>query len=183
MPVLQHMGRERIPMVNLRPMTSAEFDAWMPHAVAGYAADKVASGQWIEDGSVERSRTEHAELLPAGLQSAGQHLFKILNAAGEPVGDLWFAAGVQYGLPIAYVYNVAIDSAHRRLGYAGQALTALEEIARSKAWAGVALHVFGHNAAARSLYAKLGYIPTNLNLFKPVVDLSACHLDRSARLA
>jgi ribosomal protein S18 acetylase RimI-like enzyme len=105
------------------------------------------------------------------LQSAGQYLLKILNAAGAPVGNLWFAASVQYGLPIAYVYNVEIDRAHRRLGYAVEALRALEETARSKAWAGLALHVFGHNAAARSLYAKLDYEPTNLNLFKPIADM------------
>jgi ribosomal protein S18 acetylase RimI-like enzyme len=160
-------------MVTLRPMTHDEFETWVPHAVKGYAADKVASGQWLQDGSVERSRSEHAELLPDGLLSAGQYLFKILNTAGMPVGTLWFAASVQYGLPVAYVYNIEIDSAHRRLGYAVEALRTLEEIARSKAWAGLALHVFGHNAAARALYVKSGYEPTNLNLFKPIVDRPA----------
>jgi ribosomal protein S18 acetylase RimI-like enzyme len=34
--------------------------------------------------------------------------------------------------------------------------------------AGIALHVFGHNQSARALYEKLGYAPTNLNLYKPL---------------
>jgi predicted GNAT family acetyltransferase len=62
-------------MASLRRMTEPEYDAWLAHAVATYAADKTASGQW-------------------------------------------------------------------------------------------ALHVFGHNTTAQALYAKLGYSPTNINLFK-----------------
>lgn len=31
-----------------------------------------------------------------------------------------------------------------------------------------ALHVFGHNVGAQALYAKLGFRPTNINLFKTV---------------
>lgn len=33
---------------------------------------------------------------------------------------------------------------------------------------GIALHVFGHNNGAQALYAKLGYQPTNISLFKPI---------------
>ena len=33
---------------------------------------------------------------------------------------------------------------------------------------GIALHVFGHNTGAQALYGKLGYVPTNINMFKAV---------------
>ncbi len=33
---------------------------------------------------------------------------------------------------------------------------------------GIALHVFGHNAAGRALYDQLGFRPTNISLFKPI---------------
>jgi ribosomal protein S18 acetylase RimI-like enzyme len=33
----------------------------------------------------------------------------------------------------------------------------------------IRLHVFGHNTAARPLYVKLGYEPTNIVMAKPLV--------------
>jgi len=153
-------------------MNSAEYEAWASNAVTGYAEDKVASGQWSQEESLELSRREHQELLPQGLASAGNHLFKILATSGDSVGDLWFAEAMKFGQPIAYVYNVEIAPEHRRKGYAYQALQALEQEIRGLGLQGVALHVFGHNQAARALYAKLGYEPTNINLFKrlPAAD-------------
>ena len=69
---------------------------------------------------------------------------------------------------IAYVYDVNIAPEHQRKGYASRAFLALESVARNLGLAGVALHVFGHNVAAQAMYTKLGYLPTNINLYKPV---------------
>jgi len=149
-------------------MTSTEYEAWLSAAVTSYAADKVASGQWSHDASLELSRKEHEELLPQGLASTGNHLFKIVAPYGESVGDLWFAVRTKFGLPIAYVYNVEIASPHRRKGYAYQAFQALEQEVKALGLHGIALHVFGHNHPAQELYARLGYEPTNINLFKHV---------------
>ncbi|MFO1298108.1 MAG: hypothetical protein U1F25_17690 [Rubrivivax sp.] len=33
---------------------------------------------------------------------------------------------------------------------------------------GIALHVFGHNHEAQALYRKLGYVATNIHMFKAV---------------
>jgi ribosomal protein S18 acetylase RimI-like enzyme len=40
----------------------------------------------------------------------------------------------------------------------------LEELARGMGIREVALHVFGHNHAARALYEKAGYEITNINM-------------------
>lgn len=149
-------------------MIDAEFETWLSDAVFAYAADKVASGQWSQEVALELSRKEHEELLPQGLASAGNYLFRILAPSGEAVGDLWFAVRTKFGLPIAYVYNVEIAQQHRRRGHAYQAFLALEREVQALTLHGVALHVFGHNHAARALYTKLGYEPTNINLFKHV---------------
>ena len=155
-------------MAVLRRMNSADFDTWLTQAVPIYAAEKVTSGQWTEDGAEELSRKEHEELLPQGLASEGNHFFSVLEPGGKSVGSLWFAVKTKFGLPIAYVYNVEIDPEHRRKGYALEAFLALEKEVATLGLHGAALHVFGHNTAARALYAKLGYEPTNINLFKHV---------------
>ena len=152
----------------LRRMNVAEFDTWLAKAVPVYAAEKIASGHWNKDDAQERSHKKHQELLPLGLASEGNHFFVILDSSTQTVGCLWFAVKTKFSLPIAYVYNVEIEPGHRRKGHARLAFEALEKEVALLGLHGVALHVFGHNTAARGLYAWLGYEPTNINLFKHV---------------
>ena len=154
-------------------MTLDEYECWLRAAIASYAEDKTASGQWSPDESLERSTQEHAELLPQGLSTPDNHLFSVLNGDDQLVGVLWFAVKTKFNAPVAYLYNIEIDPKHRRRGHAYRALLALEEEARRMGLAGVALHVFGHNAAAQALYAKLGYAPTNINLYKPLGGITS----------
>lgn len=152
----------------LRPQTDAEYDVWLAAIIPTYAADKVASGVWSADDAVEKSRQEYATLLPQGRQTPGHHHYAIIGADGQPVGSLWIAEAQRPGKRVAYVYDVTIAPDHRRQGHALRAFQALEgEVARL-GLAGIALHVFGHNTAAQALYAKLGFQPTNINLYKAV---------------
>lgn len=153
-------------MSTLRPMSDAEYAAWQEQSIKDYAADKVASGQWSESESLELSRKENDELLPQGLQTPDNYFFTIANAQAESVGMLWFAVRTKFNAPIAFVYDVAVWPEHQRQGHASRAFLALEEEVRRRGLGGIALHVFGHNAAAQALYAKLGFQPTNINLFK-----------------
>jgi ribosomal protein S18 acetylase RimI-like enzyme len=157
----------------LRPMTDAEFTAWLAQAIPAYAADKVASGQWSQDASLELSAQEHAELLPQGLATPDNHLFTIVDAQSAPVGMLWFAVKTKFNARMAYVYDVSVVPERQREGHARRAFTALEDEVRALGLSGIALHVFGHNTGAQALYAQLGYEPTNISLFKPVVIADA----------
>jgi ribosomal protein S18 acetylase RimI-like enzyme len=152
----------------LRPMTPPEYAAWRAQTVPAYAADKVASGQWTQDESLAQSEAEFEALLPQGPATPGNHLFTIADVDGAAVGVLWIAEKTQAGARIAYVYDVAIEPHRQREGHAQRAFVALEEHARRLGLAGIGLHVFGHNTAARALYARLGFEPTNLSLFKPL---------------
>ena len=84
------------------------------------------------------------------------------------MGILWIAAQHRAGSRIAYVYDVVIRPEYRRYGHATRAFKALEGEVRNLGLSGIALHVFGHNVGAQSLYAKLGYRPTNINMYRPV---------------
>lgn len=152
----------------LRPMTPAEYVAWLKESIPAYAADKVASGQWSENESLQLSRKNLEALLPQGLTTPDNFLYTIEDSDSSPVGVLWFAVQTRFNSRVAYVYDVEIWPHHRRKGHAYRAFCALEQEVRRLGWSGIALHVFGHNAEAQSLYAKLGFRPTNINLFKPV---------------
>jgi len=152
----------------LRPLTEPEFAKWREATIPAYAADKVASGQWAKAESLERSRKEYDELLPQGRNTPDHYFFAIVDSDSVAVGVLWFAVMKKFESRIAYVYDVAIDPGRRREGHAERAFTELEDEIRELGLAGIALHVFGHNTVAQALYAKLGFKPTNISLFKPV---------------
>ena len=154
----------------LRPITDTEYAAWLSQAVPAYADDKVASGAWPPEGALERSRQEHAALLAQGKATPDHFIHSIVGDAGSAVGAIWFAAEAHGATRVAYVYNIVVWPEHRRHGHATRAFAALEGEVRRLGLAGIALHVFAHNLAAQALYTKLGFRPTNFNLYKPLGD-------------
>ena len=123
----------------LTPMTEPEFARYLTRAIPEFAQDKVDAGQWSADEALELSRTGYAEQLPQGLATPDHFFFTVRDA-----------------------------TAHQRKGHATRAFAALDDLARERGLSGVALHVFGHNTAAQALYRRLGYLTTNINMFKPL---------------
>src|SRR5688572_1126413 len=117
-------------MTVLRPMKQPEYEAWLEEVVPGYAADKVASGQWSEEESLERSKQEYQELLPQGLETVDNHLFTILDLQGKEVGVLWFTVKTRFNSRIAYVFDVTVWPQRQREGHAFRAFLALEDEVR-----------------------------------------------------
>ena len=150
-------------------MNAREFAAYVERAIPEYAQDKVESGQWSKASSLGLSRQGYAELLPKGLETPDNFLFTLHDRATlQEVGMLWYAVEERASERIAYVYDILVEQEHQRKGYASQAFAALGLEVASRGLSGIALHVFGHNRPARALYAKLGFRPTNISLFKKV---------------
>lgn len=153
-------------MSALRRMTLPEYADWLDESIPAYAQDKVASGQWNQDESLALSKKENDELLPQGLETPDNFFFTIVDSESVAVGMLWFAVKMKFNRRIAYVFDVSVKPDRQREGHAKRAFEALEAEVQALGLSGIALHVFGHNAGARALYAKLGYEPTNIHLYK-----------------
>ena len=152
--------------IELVPFTKEEFEAWLPRAIKEYAHEHVSTGRWSEAESMEKSREEHAKLLPHGPATPGHRMWSIVRASDhQPVGLLWIQVQDK-PTPRAFIFNIEVDSQFRRRGYAMQAMLRLEDEARAMGLGSIGLHVFGHNTAARPLYEKLGYVATNINMSK-----------------
>jgi len=123
-------------------MTQARYEAWLVDTIREYAAEKVAAGNYPEEGSLEQSKGEFDTLLPQGLQTPGQEIRSMIDDDGV--------------------------AAHRRKGHAQAALLEVEAYAREHDCIGVMLHVFGSNAGARQLYQKAGYEETNVIMLKRI---------------
>ena len=154
-------------MVILRPMTDGEFADYRAHAVRNYAEEKVRAGNWGPDEACRLAEETLDMLLPEGVATPEHHLFTIECADGTSIGWLWLAERVEANADRhAFVYEIIIFDDFRRQGYGRAAMQAAEAKARELGLATIKLHVFGHNTAARALYADLGYAETNVMMEK-----------------
>ena len=108
-------------MAVLRPMTQCEYAEWLTRTIPAYAADKVTSGQWSEEESLQLSAKEYEALVPQGLTTPDNFFYMIEDSAFRPVGVLWFAVKTMFNARVAYVYDVEVQPHHRRKGNAYRA--------------------------------------------------------------
>lgn len=155
-------------MIRLVPMNKQDYQQFISWAVEDYARGQVRSGNWQPDGALERGKQAVTQLLPQGFNTPDQHMFKIINPAGTPVGGLWFGVREEEGTRYAALYELVIYGAYRRQGYGTLALQALEEIIRAQGLKHIVLHVFGYNQNARDLYRKSGYLERNVTMVKEI---------------
>ena len=159
----------RTPPVTVRfvPFTDVEYDAWLIQAIPAFALMNVEDGRWTLAESIDKSKEAHAALLPQGRQTPGQFFVHLQDAeSGARVGTLWWEESDRPSGRQAYIYNIEIDEAARRHGYARAAFLELERVAREHGIGQLGLHVFGHNHGARRLYDALGFEPTSITLRK-----------------
>ncbi|RSS82768.1 GNAT family N-acetyltransferase [Streptomyces sp. WAC06614] len=153
--------------VTARPMTPAEYEEWLPRAVAGYALRCAERGGLDPERARSSSARQHAELLPQGPDTDGMAL-SVLEAAGTPVGHVWVATA--HDLPGggggAYVYDVEVAEAHRGHGHGRSLLLQAERVALAAGAGPLALHVDSGNIPALRLYESLGYRTTTVHFGK-----------------
>jgi ribosomal protein S18 acetylase RimI-like enzyme len=150
-------------VLRLAPMDENDYGPFMERLVRVYAEENVRAGRWSKEEGLLEARKEIQKLLPNGRETPNHFLFNILaGSASEKVGALWLAIEPRGG----FVYDLLVFEPYRRRGYAEQAMTLLEEVARGKGAGRISLHVFGDNAGARRLYTKLGYSETNVVMSK-----------------
>jgi ribosomal protein S18 acetylase RimI-like enzyme len=153
--------------VEIRPMNGQEYEAWLPNARAGYAADMIANGGVAEDNAYAKAEKDFATLLTNGVETAGHWLYTIV-ADGEPAGDLWLAErGGDVGKSL-FVYDVHVRKECRGRGLERAAMLFAEEEARRRGLPNVAPNVFGGNEVARGLYRSLGYRESAVWMVKDV---------------
>ncbi len=153
------------PIVSLVPMSRATYDAWLARVVREYADEHVEAGNWLPGEALEKAQQQFDQLLPDGLHTAGQHLFSICELDGTEVGILW--VGPRPGVPRAlFIWDIQVHEQARGHGFGGATLTALHAWAREQGFERVGLHVFGSNDVARRLYARAGYVETDVQMEK-----------------
>jgi GNAT superfamily N-acetyltransferase len=155
--------------VKLVELGDVQYHDYRKDLVRDYAADKVRAGAWSQDEAEGRAARDVDGLLPEGPATQGHFLYAVRDdSTGAGIGTVWFAlrdSGVGRSV---WIYDIIIHENFRRKGYASRTLEFVEDRARDLGAKSVALHVFGHNHGARSLYEKMGYKETSLTMAKLV---------------
>jgi ribosomal protein S18 acetylase RimI-like enzyme len=155
-------------VIRLEPMDEASYQAWREASIRDYAAEKVEAGNWLAEEALERATADFAGLLSDGRATPGHEVRAMVDDDGQCVGQAWFAFEERPFGRVVFIYDIAVDPAHRRQGHAQAALAEIEAYAREHACVGVQLHVFGGNEGARALYRRAGYEETNVTMLKRV---------------
>jgi GNAT superfamily N-acetyltransferase len=140
--------------LELRPMTAERFAEFHTALVGDYADELHAAGM-SREAADEQSRTQTAQLMPDGVESAGQEFFTAW-VGDEPVGHLWLSTE----RPMAFVYDIVVLEEQRRKGYGAAIMNAGALWSRDHGHFALGLNVFAHNTGARALYDALGYLVT-----------------------
>src|ERR1700693_4194306 len=100
--------------VTLRRPTPDEYAAWSVQELEGYIDEIVASGALSRAVAEEQARREDAELLPQGLDTPGQLIFR-LDVENQPVG--WLSLQHPLGdVGVGFIYNIEVDETFRGRG-------------------------------------------------------------------
>lgn len=158
-------------MVQLVPMTKAEYRTFRDRSVREYAEEKVAAGTWKPEDAPALSEAAFRRFLPDDLDTEGAYLFSVQeNDRRAPVGHLWFNVMEQEKGPVAFILDILVYDEFQGKGYGRAAMTALEEKVRELGLNTIGLHVFGHNQRAYRLYQKMGYTVTDIQMSKTLGD-------------
>ena len=154
-------------MVRLVPMSEAQFQAYLEHAVADYAQSHLKAGDCDESDAMTLAQADYESLLPEGLSTKGQHLYA-LHADGEadPVGMVWFASRERRGKNSAYIYDLQVRPELRGKGYGKATLEALDAMLLGMGIRRVSLNVFGWNTGAKALYERHGFTVAAIGMVK-----------------
>jgi ribosomal protein S18 acetylase RimI-like enzyme len=161
-------GAEGGSVFRLEPMDQAAYTTWREYIEHEYGQDKVRAGNWQPGDADRLSHEAFDELLPQGLATPNHELQVMVNDADERVGMLWTTIQDREPGRVVFIYDIEVDEAHRRRGYARLALAEIERRAAESGCVGVMLHVFGDNAGARELYRSAGFVETNVMMLKRV---------------
>jgi ribosomal protein S18 acetylase RimI-like enzyme len=156
-------------MTRLEAMTEEDFQESLERSIQRHATEYARRGLWTEDAALEASRLGFALLLPQGRATPHRRFCNVIEETlGSRVGETWYTVEEKGGKVQFWMDWILIDPPHRRRGHATRVLGLLEEEALRLGADRTGLSVWVDNPGAVALYAKLGYVATNMRMMKPI---------------
>lgn len=142
-------------VVTFRPFTLQEYNRFEEWSIGNYAQALIASGTDSPKDALCAAAEEYEELLPDGINTAGNFFLQAEDENGKNVGYVWYA---ETEANEVFLTDFGVEPDYRRQGYGLAILCKLEERLSAAGTVRIRLHVFDNNTAAIRLYQKAGYM-------------------------
>lgn len=153
--------------MKLVDLSEKDYSEYLENAISAFAEDKVKAGNFPAEKALELSRQGYEKLLPDGVNTKDNHLFSIFDEENkEKLGIIWIKLNTEEGNRNVWLFDFLIFEKFRRQGFGEKSMKLLEEKTKELGFNKILLHVFGHNEPAISLYKKMGFQTTNINMSK-----------------
>lgn len=144
--------------VALRQMSAADFDAYAARAIALLAEAQACAYGGTVQACLASADAAFRKVRPdAEPAASGQHLYVVVDAAGEPLGVVWFELRQAALDPYVYLYDWVIWPEHRGKGFGKAAMDLVEQRAQEYGARRIMLNVFSQNRFAFELYRRYGF--------------------------
>ncbi|MDG9677427.1 GNAT family N-acetyltransferase [Micromonospora sp. DH14] len=153
--------------LTLTPMTAPELTRLLGALEQGYAEDLVAHRGMTPESARERTVTQIAESLPAGVDTEGV-LLRMGRVGDTEVGWIWVTLPTAAAPNQAWIHNIEVHEEHRGRGYARRMIQLIEAELAQLGVPELGLNVFGTNTVALGLYRSLGFEVTSQQMAKRV---------------
>jgi GNAT superfamily N-acetyltransferase len=107
--------------VEFRPMRNEELAVWLPLMRDRYAEDMIGHAALPPERARSKAVDDVERLFPGGEPSPDQLVF-VIEADGEPVGNLWLADRDDSFQRAVFVYDIRVDESQRGKGYGRAAM-------------------------------------------------------------
>nr|WP_024967162.1 GNAT family N-acetyltransferase [Pantoea sp. IMH] len=154
-------------MINFKPMTAAEFSAFLNYLIPDYAEEISSSYRLPKADAFKQAQDQIDASLPEGVETSGQVLLSIFyqDAVQEHhVGYFWYKP--DEASQSVFIYDFSIFPAWRNKGLGSAAMNTLEKALRQQGFTQIKLRVAAGNERARHVYETSGFRVNGFNMNK-----------------
>ena len=140
-------------MIKLKDMSKKEYKVFIKKSIKRYAKEKVKSGFWKKNESLEESKAQYKRNMGKGYREAKYDFYNVFNANDDKVGYLWLLKEDK----LLFVAELYICKKYRHQGYGTDTLKKVDKIAKKLKVKKVGLNVATHNKIAQALYTQCDF--------------------------
>lgn len=159
--------------MQLKLMSFSEFILWKKKSIELYAQDKMQSHDLTKESATLLAENGFKRLLPKDLETEDAHLLSAIDNDGNLLGHIWFNITGEGTDKKAFIYDLIIEENYRSKGYGKKLMLLAEQEMKKLGVVRVGLHAFSNNVNAISLYQRLGFIQTDINMEKDLRNSSS----------
>ncbi|MCM1989742.1 GNAT family N-acetyltransferase [Oceanirhabdus seepicola] len=148
-------------------MTESEFEEFYKLENENYAEDLNKVFNTPKEEAYSQATKTFDSYLSDGLNTENNYLYSIIESeSNNQIGTLWLIARENNNIKELFIASIRIFNQYQGKGYGKISMSLVDKKASELNVAKIALHVFGYNKNAISLYEKVGFEPFSINMEK-----------------